>query len=283
MYYEVYIDIVFVTNLFMDYILLRFVGKIFRCGKSRKRAFLAAVLGSLFSCFILCIPADDFLPVVILLHGACASAMICLGCGLKKGGLLFKAIVTLYMAAFLCGGFWEVVSARNNITFKNFVLIAAVTYMGLLFFSYLSDSIRIRAKNIYPVTLSYQGKTQSFYGFYDSGNLLLDPVNGEPVSILEPDILKAMLSEELTEKLKHLTENPGELQSTEAACLHPHFLTYRTIGRENGLMLAVTLEKLCIQTPAEVIQVDSPVFALAFEPFALSKEYKVLLNSRLLQ
>ena len=37
MHYEIYIDVVFVTNLLMDYILLRFTGKIFRCGKSRGR------------------------------------------------------------------------------------------------------------------------------------------------------------------------------------------------------------------------------------------------------
>lgn len=36
MHYEVYIDLVFLTNLLMDYILLRAVGKIFRCSRSRK-------------------------------------------------------------------------------------------------------------------------------------------------------------------------------------------------------------------------------------------------------
>ncbi len=35
MYYEVYIDVVFATNLLMDYILLRLVGTIFRCRKNR--------------------------------------------------------------------------------------------------------------------------------------------------------------------------------------------------------------------------------------------------------
>ena len=48
------------------------------------------------------------------------------------------------------------------------------------------------------------------------------------------------------------------------------------------MMLAVTLEDLCIFTPREVVHVADPVLALSFEPSTLGKEYKVLLNFRLL-
>ena len=48
------------------------------------------------------------------------------------------------------------------------------------------------------------------------------------------------------------------------------------------LVLAVTLDDLIIHTPREAVHVPQPVFALSAEPFALGKEYKVLLNSRLL-
>ena len=57
MYYDVYIDIVFLTNLFMDYILLRIVGKLFLRKRSRRRILLAAAVGALFSCLILYVPS----------------------------------------------------------------------------------------------------------------------------------------------------------------------------------------------------------------------------------
>lgn len=168
------------------------------------------------------------------------------------------------------------------LTFGGFLLFSGGTYLGLDAFFYLSWSFRSRRKNIYPITLSYGGKVQSSYGFYDTGNLLSDPISGEPVSIVKPEILEVLLSGELVDKLKHLKENPGELESTELAGLHPHFLTCRTVGHEEGLLLAVALEDLCIHTPGEVVHIAKPVFALSFEPSALGKEYKVLLNSRLL-
>lgn len=282
MYYEIYIDIVFVTNLLMDYILLRLVGMMFRCRGSRKRYLLAAAVGALFSCFILYVQMDGFLPVTILLHGACAMGMLWIGCGLKKGSLLVKAMITMYLTAFLLGGFLEAVNGQGRMTWYAFLLIAAVSYLGLSTMVYLSDSFRAQRKNIYPVTLSYQGKVQSAYGLFDTGNLWSDPLSGAPVSVVNPEILETMLSGELLDKLKHLNENPGELKSTELLRLKPRFLPYRTVGQEEGLMLAITLEDLCIHTPREVVHISGPVFALAFEPSTLEKEYKVLLNSRLL-
>ena len=125
-------------------------------------------------------------------------------------------------------------------------------------------------------------KKQDVYGFYDTGNLLTDPVNGSPVSVAEADALKKILSEELTVRLKHLKENPGELECTEIAGLRPRYLSCRTVGQKQCLMLTVTLDELCIRTPGEEVRIIKPVIALAFEPSALGKEYKVLLNSRLL-
>ena len=46
MHYEIYIDVVFFTNLLIDYILIRFTGILFRCGRSRKRALLGAAAGA---------------------------------------------------------------------------------------------------------------------------------------------------------------------------------------------------------------------------------------------
>ena len=285
MHYEIYIDVVFFTNLLIDYILLRLTGTLFQCTGSRKRAFLGAVAGAIFSCGIVylqsCRKSEIFLPALVLLHGGCAAGMLVIGCDLKKGGLLLKAILTLYFAALLCGGFWEAV-AGERLRPGMFLILATATWFGSTALSYLADSLKIRAKNIYPVTIFYKEKGYTFHGFYDSGNLLVDSVNGKPVSVGTVDVLSEICSKETVNCLKHLKENPGELQNTEAAELHPHFIAFHSVGKEQGIMLAVTLEKLCIQTPTEVVSVDRPVFAFSFDTSAFGKEYEVLLNSRLL-
>ena len=76
MYYDVYIDIVFLTNLLMDYVLLRIVGKLFLRKRNRGRILLAAAVGALFSCLILYVLPDMIFPAKVLLHGGCAWCML---------------------------------------------------------------------------------------------------------------------------------------------------------------------------------------------------------------
>ena len=285
MHYEIYIDVVFFTNLLIDYILIRFTGILFRCGRSRKRALLGAAAGAVFSCWIIYLQSflkfGIFLPALVLLHGGCAAGMLVIGCNLKRGSLLLKAILTLYFAAFLCGGFWEVI-VSDKLTVKMFLILAAATWSGITALSYLMDSMRIRTKNIYPITIYYKGCGYPFHGFYDSGNLLTDPVNRKPVSVGKQEILYEMLPQETAEQLKHLRENPEELYDREIHGLQPRLIPFQSLGKGQGMILAVTLEKLCIQTPAEVVQIENPVIAFDFQTSAFGKEYEILLNSRLL-
>ena len=283
MYDEIYIDVVFVTNLLVDYLLLGFVCRVFRCRRRRTRILAAAAFGALVSCIILYIPEDTFLPAVILLHGAGGCAMISMGCGLKKGSLLLKALLTLYFAAFLCGGVWEAVVSGQEMTPKIFFLLTGAMWLIFSAAAWLWDSLRIRTKSIYPVSLTYQGKTENFYALYDSGNLLTDPQGNRPVSIADEEVIRTMISEETAKRLKNLKEYPEELQSADIAGLQPHFLSCRTIGTDDGILLAVTLESLCIRTPVQELLIERPVLAVAYDTSALGKEYKVLLNSRLLQ
>ena len=280
MYYDVYIDLVFVTNLLMDYILLRIVGKLFLRRGSRVRILLGAAIGALFSCLILYVPPDVAFPAKILFHGGCAWLMLVLGLNLRKNGLLLKAVVAIYLMAFLIGGLMQALPVKK-LTPLRFVIVACGAYLGLSALIYLSDSFRARWKNIYPVTLSYRGNVQQFTGFFDTGNLLVDPLTNEAVFIVKPEVLEAILPGEEADRLRYLQENPGELEDTQLSSLHPHFLPYKTVGRE-GVMLAVTVDDLCIHTPSEVIHAADPVLALAMEPSALGKEYQVLLNSRIM-
>ena len=283
MYQEIYIDVVFAANLLMDYLLLRLVAKFLRCRVSRRRCFVAAVLGAIGSCMLIWIPSENTPVITVVLHGFFALGMLRIGLKIQKGALLLKAFLMLYLTAFLCGGFWEAVSGERTLTIRVFLLCVFVVYTGTSTFIFAADSIRAGRRNIYPVTLGYQGKVQSAYGLYDSGNLLEDPVSGRPVSIIDAELLEKILPREHAEVLKNLNEDPKELRRTGIADLKPHYLSLKTVGKSPQTFLAVRLDDLCIHTPGDVIHIAEPVFALTFESSALGKEYKILLNSRLLR
>ena len=283
MYQEIYIDVVFAANLLMDYLLLRLVGRFLRCRVSRRRCLAAAAFGALGSCLILWIPSENTPVLTVVFHGFFALGMLRIGLKIQKGALLLKAFLMLYLTAFLCGGFWEAVSGERTLTIKVFLLCVFVVYTGSSAFLFAADSIRAGRRNIYPVTLGYHGKVQSAYGFYDTGNLLEDPISGKPVSIIEADLLEKILPKEYAGALKNLNGDPKELGNAEIAGLKPHYLSVKTVGKSPETFLAVMLDDLCIHTPGDVIHIAGPVFALTFGSSALGREYKLLLNSRLLR
>lgn len=188
----------------------------------------------------------------------------------------------MYLTAFVVGGIYQALETEKTMTVKIFLLFTAGIYGGLYTLICAADFIRLGRKNIYPVILKYQGRVQQSYGFFDTGNLLIDPVNRQPVSIIKPELLEKILSSELTEKLMYIKEEPQKLKSTEVSMLQPHFLSFRGAGGKEGIMLAVILGELEIQTPGRVVHVGKPVLAITSEPSALGEEYGILLNSRLL-
>lgn len=281
MYYEIYLDVVFVTNLFMDYVLLRLVGGFLDCKSSRIYSLAGAAIGALMACLLLFLPTDSFFPSSILLQGLTAVMMTKVGCQVKTGSMLVKAIVALYLTAFLCGGFWEAISDGSQMDLKTFLLFTGCSYLFFTCISIGYDYVQIKRKHIYPVRLGYGGQSISLYGLYDTGNVLVDMAAKKPVSIVGKEVMEKLLSEEMWDRLRHFQEESGELEYTTLQEMHPHFLPYRTIGNE-GMLLAVTLEDLCIHTPQEVVHISNPVVAISLNPSALEAEYQMILNSKLL-
>lgn len=119
MYQRIYIDIVFMTNFLMDYMLLRFVGKFLHLDGKRRRCVISAAFGSFVSCLLVCVPFKIIFPAAVLIHGGCAFFMASFAFRLKKGGLLVKTILALYFTAFVVGGIYQALETERTMTVEN--------------------------------------------------------------------------------------------------------------------------------------------------------------------
>ena len=164
MYQTIYIDIVFLTNFLMDYMLLRLVGRFLHLGGSRFRCLASAALGAGFSCLLLYMPVRIVFPVAVLIHGSCAFFMAAFAFRLKRGCLLAKTILAMYLTAFVVGGIYQALETEGTMTGRTFLLFLAGTYGSLYTLTCVAETFRLCRKNIYPVTLIYQGKKQQSYG-----------------------------------------------------------------------------------------------------------------------
>lgn len=281
MYREIYIDVVFVTNFLMDFVLLRLTGMFLGIHAVWYRSFCGAVLGAVSSCFILLIPTDDLYPAAFALHLMTAAAMAGIGYKIDSKRMLARITLTLYVLAFLCGGFWDILTRGREIALWMFLCFTG--------FSYFLFSLCVRGyqnwlrkrETFCRVKLKAQGKTVNLTGLYDTGNLLADPLTGKPVSIVEEQTLAELVPAAALKRLKDMEKTVGEYDDPVWESLHPHFIVYCSVGTD-GTLPVVTLEDMCIYRGEQIIYVYRPVVAVSAAPFHSQGRYQIILNGKIM-
>ena len=103
MYYELYIDVLFLVNFMMDSLLLLSVNQVLKCPTTRGRIFLGGALGSVLTCAVTVVPMPGVIKLIIF-HAVINTFMIKTGLKIKGKKQFWKAFGLLYIAAFLYRG-----------------------------------------------------------------------------------------------------------------------------------------------------------------------------------
>ena len=260
MYYELYIDILFLENLILDYLLLRQVRLLLGTAVGRKRLFPAAVFGSGCFCVLYLFSVVKTIPGVFV---SCILINICMAKiafpGKKAGGILGVSIL-LYFSGLLLGGLREVI--REYVGFQNSIWEVLVIPIWIL----LEIPIRVMVKAnkqkavLCPISVLYGGKVRKTVGLLDTGNRLRDPLYQKPVCVVEKSLLEPELSSE--------------------EMLFP--IPYHSVGNTNGTMQAVVADYLSVNIGNQSYVIERPVLGIAEEALSGDGDYGLIINPDIL-
>ena len=192
----VYADILIITNLIVDYFLLKITA-----GLTKQNPTLLRQLSASF--FAACGALVIFLPeqntVFRVLFRLIFGYLICLICfGFKSfrksvsGSLVFFAVTTCFAGAMLA--IWYIFNPygmviNNSVVYFNIspVFLIAFSVIGFLLFSVLSYIFKRRNSQAESctVTLVFEGKSADFSAVIDSGNALTDNFTQSAVIIAD--------------------------------------------------------------------------------------------------
>lgn len=259
MYYELYIDVLFLVNFMMDYLLLLLVKKMLKSSATYLRIFLGALVGSLLTCVVVVLPIPNALLKLILFHVGVNTCMIRVGLNIKTIRPFFRAIFLLYIGSFLMGGIME--AFRQYIKMGSlFFAVALCGYYLVLgiwkFISYLQRWNRYHCE----VELYFKDEMQKIRGMIDTGNGLRDPVSGLPVSIIDRKTADKLLQGETAVNIR--------------------YIPYQTIGKKEGVLPVFRIDQLRIYGEKECY-VDAPLIAICEEEISAGGEYEMILNPNL--
>lgn len=258
MHYELYIDVFFLVNFMMDYILLQVTRRVLKMQTSHVRICLGAALGAVLTCIIIIIPGLNVVVQFILFHEVVNVVMIKIGLKIGWNKTFLKAYLLLYISAFILGGIMEYLHQYIRAGSLFFVLALTGYYVSLGIWNLISYLARQKAGRC-TVQLFAGEKECTVEALIDTGNGLRDMITGKPVSIISRDTARKLWD--------------GNLNGVR-------YIPYHTVGKAEGVMPLMVLDKMCVLREEE-LWIMKPLAAISEERLT-SDEYEMIMNPDIL-
>ncbi|MBQ6876373.1 MAG: sigma-E processing peptidase SpoIIGA [Lachnospiraceae bacterium] len=275
MQYTVYVDVLFLVNWVMDYVLLWAVCAVMGLQRKKVRLGLAAALGAGWVCVIAVFSLPYLIKEGVTWLGI-SSLMIWIACRPRKLSDFLNRICVLYLVAFLAGGGLNLIYFHTSagVYLKQVVLgIQKVNSSGvgvilgsiamILTVTKMLDTMekqKKRRKNRYVAELYFGERRVLVDGFIDTGNRLKEPITGKIVHILQEDVAASLMSAE----------------NKPMSFLVP----YHAVGTESGLLTAIRIDRMELVAEDESRTVIMrPLFGLYQGKLSSNDEYQLILHA----
>ena len=186
---KLYLDILFIINIWFDFLILLSVSLLLKRNIKFKRIILGSLFGSL-TFFLLFLKLNSNL---LFLYKLIISILICIiTFSFKNLKYTFNNLLYFYLVSIILGGG---IYLLNN-SFKNIVLNSSLNYLILLIISpiiiliYLKqvNKLKNNYSNYHKVDIIYKNKIYHLNGYLDTGNNLYDPYKKRKIILVKLNI-----------------------------------------------------------------------------------------------
>ncbi|MDE5861046.1 MAG: sigma-E processing peptidase SpoIIGA [Ruminococcus sp.] len=192
----IYIDVLIILNIYVNYFLLRITARITHSPLSFRRCMITAVYGSIYSLLILAPSLNGFINTLIKLIAAVSIVIIAFGFQGKKR--LIINTVAFFSANFILAGTVYAVYSWSEPDFMQFnnsyfyidfsLLLLVLTTAVMYFLVYIAENFMYRtpeSTDCYDVIIKYMDTVVTLDGLADTGNSLTDFFSGSPVIVCD--------------------------------------------------------------------------------------------------
>ena len=257
----VYLDIVFLENICMNYIIIYATVILLKLNNRPLRIFLGSLIGAIYAVIsvieIFEIYNSIFIKILV------SMIIIYISIDSKNFKSLFKALLVFYLVSFTFGGIALALLyfiKPENILMKNGVYIGTypikiVLLGGILGYILISVVYSIikskysKKKKICDIEISIDGKVKSIHALIDSGNFLKEPITGVPVVVVETLYLNDLVPKAILENIDNIVSGNMDflhMSSHDSFFSKFRVIPFNSLGKENGLLLGIKADYLKI-------------------------------------
>jgi len=179
---KIYIDLVFMLNVYLDFIILLTTSFILKRNVSLKRIILGSVIGG-FTIILLFFELNN---ILLFLFKFIFSVLMVIGAfSYKDFNYFINNLIYLYITSIVLGGSLYLLELEFN--FNNIILVLVFSIIILYLYLKEINKLKYNYNNYFKVEIEYKNNKLNLVGYIDSGNKLCDQYKNRPISLVYSD------------------------------------------------------------------------------------------------
>ena len=292
----VYLDIILIENICMNYIILLATGLILKNKISNLRLFLSSLLGSIYAVCSYITKLEIYSTIIMKL--LLSIAMIYLSFNSKNIKQLLKQLVIFYLTSFAFGGcaFALLYFIRpQDILMKNGVYIGTYPLKiallgGIVGFVIINISFKIiknklNKKNMFcDIEIYLNEKVVTVHALIDTGNLLKEPITGNAVIVVEKERLYNLIPNKILDNVEQIMYGTEKIENIESEYISKlRLIPFSSLGTPNGMLIGTKVDKIKIEFEEEEIESTDVIVGIYNKSLTKNGLYNALIGLDLLK
>ena len=293
----IYIDIVLIENLIMNYIILFTTAVVLKIKVNHIRLILASLLGAGYSIIaymgIIKVYSSIILKIIL------SVLIIYIAFNPQNIKKMCKDLLLFYLVSFVFGGaaFALIYIIKpQNILMKNglflgtyplkTVMLGAVVAFCIIIGAFAIIKNKISKKDMFcEIEILINQKKIKTKAMIDTGNMLKEPITNVPVIVVEHILLYSCMPKEILNNLKEIMGGdfkniPCDIQEKYISKLK--LIPFSSLGKQNGMLIGIRPEYVKVITD-EQEKINKNVIIGIYEKKKKKKgEYQALIGIELL-
>ena len=289
----IYIDVVLIENLIMNYIILLATGLILKIKIKHIRLIIGSLLGAIYTIIgymgILEIYSSFILKIIL-------SIMIVYIAyypqTLKK---MWKELLFFYLTSFVFGGVAfsliyivkpQEIIMKNGLFLGTYplktVILGAIVAFVIIITAFKIIKSKISKKDlICEITVEIEDKKISTNALIDTGNMLKEPITNTPVVVIERSLLYDVMPKEILNHLEDIIGGdfekiPEETKNKYVSKLK--LIPFSSLGKQNGMLIGIKPEYLKIIKEEQVEVKENVILGIYDKSLTKKGEYRALMG-----
>lgn len=212
----IYIDVVIIENLIMNYIILYTTGIILKRKIKKTRLIISSLIGAIYTLLAYVSTIEIYSNVFLKL--ILSIIIVYISFNAQNIKQLGKDVLIFYLTSFVFGGAAyaliyvvkpQEILMKNGLFLGTYplktVILGAILAFAIILTAFKIVKTKISQKDIlYDIEININNKKILTKGMIDTGNLLKEPITNTPVVILEHTLLYECIPKEILNNLENI-------------------------------------------------------------------------------